>query len=117
MIRLWYAISMRLNINWKAGIVSGIVVTVVGIALFIFAGSKIDFTCKNETTRSSGCRVYHGVNVVIQGYSDVWRSVFAKRCVGGNGPDDCIGPDAMIMLGTLFAIGFVAGNVIWREKR
>lgn len=107
---------MKLMINWKAGILSAIVVAVVGIGFFIFVGSQIDFSCKNTMPNTVGCRVYNGVNNVINGYADIFRSVFAKRCVGGNGPDDCLGPDAMIMLASLLAVGFIAGNLVWRKK-
>ncbi len=108
---------MRININWKAGILSAITVAIVGIGFFVFIGSKFDYNCKNTTPDTSGCRVYHVVNTVINGYADIFRSIFAKRCVGGNGPDDCLGPDGMIMLVTLLAVGFIAGNLIWRKRQ
>lgn len=107
---------MQLRINWKASILSAIAVAVVGIGFFILVGSQIDFSCKNTAPNTAGCRAYNGVNVVISGYANVFRSIFAKRCVGGNGPDDCLGPDAMIMLVTLLVIGFVVGNFVWRKK-
>lgn len=92
-------------------------VAVVGILFFIFIGSNIDFACKNTSPGTFGCRVYNGVNVVVNGYADIFRSIFAQRCVGSNGPDDCIGPDALIMLGTLLVIGFVTGNLVWGKKQ
>lgn len=107
---------MKVKINWRAGLLSGFAVAVIGIAFFIFIGSNIDSACKYTTPDTAGCKVYLGVNTVIGGYSDIWRSIFARRCVGGNGPDDCLGPDGMIMLGTLFVIGFVGGNLLWRKK-
>lgn len=107
---------MKLALNWKAGILSAIVVAIVGIGFFVFIGSQLDFSCKNTTPHTVGCRLYNGVNVVVTGYANIFRSVFAKRCVGGNGPDDCLGPDALIMLTTLLASGFVAGNIVWRKK-
>lgn len=107
---------MKLHINWKVSILSAITVAIVGIGFFIFVGSNIDYSCKNTAPISVGCKVYNGFNAVIQGYTDIWRSVFAPRCVGGNGPDDCLGTDGMIMLVTLLVIGFVGGNLIWRNK-
>lgn len=108
---------MKLTINWKAGILSAMVVTTVGIIFFILVGSQIDFTCKSMNSFSGTCRVYNGISAGIQGYSDIWRSIFAPRCVGGNGPDDCLGPDGAIMFVTLFIIGFVGGNLIWRKRQ
>lgn len=92
-------------------------VAVVGIVFFVLIGSQIDFSCKNAATVTSGCRVYNGVDAVIQGYTNIWRSIFAPRCVGGNGPDDCLGPDGAIMFVTLLVIGFVGGNLIWGKKK
>jgi hypothetical protein len=102
--------------NWRAGIFAGIILLVVGGGLFIFVGSSIDYSCKNNTPRTAGCRIYNDVNTVIQGYSDIWRSIFARRCLGGNGPDDCIGPDAMIMIVTLLAVGFIGGGLVLKRK-
>jgi hypothetical protein len=107
---------MKLHINWKAGILSAIAVAILGIGFFIFIGSNIDFTCKNTTPDTVGCRIYHGIDSVITGYTDIFRSIFAPRCLGGNGPDDCLGPDGAIMLVTLLVIGFVLGNLIWPQK-
>lgn len=107
---------MKFTVNWKAGILSGIVVAIAGIGFFAFVGSKADYTCKYTTPSTPGCRTYNAVGVVINGYADIFRSIFAKRCVGGMGPDDCLGPDGMIMLGTLLAVGFIAGSLIFRKK-
>lgn len=108
---------MRLNINWKAGILSAITVAIVGIGFFILIGSNIDYSCKNTTPTSAGCKVYNGFNTAVQGYTNIWRHVFAPRCVGGNGPNDCLGPDGMIMFLTLLVIGFVGGNLIFPKKK
>lgn len=108
---------MKFKINWKAGILSSIFVAIVGVGFFIFVGSNIDFACKNTTPNTFGCRVYNGANVVVNDYSDIFRSIFAPRCVDGNGPDDCLEPDTLIMIVTLLVIGFVAGNLVWRKKR
>lgn len=108
---------MKLSINWKVGIISAITVAFLGIGFFVLVGSNVDSACKMATSQTTGCRAYGAINTVIQGYSDLWRSIFAKRCVGGNGPDDCLGPDAMIMLVTLLVIGFIAGNLVWRKKK
>lgn len=107
---------MTLHINWKAGILSAIAFAIIGTAFFIFVGSNVDFACKNTTPHALSCRAYNAINIVIQGYTDIWRSIFAPRCLGGNGPDDCLGPDGAIMLGTLLVIGFVVGNCIWRKR-
>lgn len=107
---------MKRTINWKAGIWSAIVIAILGIVFFVLVGSQIDFSCKNATSVSGGCRVYNGINAVVQGYSDIWRSIFAGRCLGGNGPDDCLGPDAAIMLVTLLTIGFFGGGLLFRKK-
>lgn len=105
-----------MRINWKAGILSAITVAVVGILFFIFIGSKIDYACKNTDQVTFNCRIVNGAGTAIGGYTDVFRSILAPRCVGGNGPDDCLGPDALIMLSTLLAVGFVGGNMVWRKK-
>lgn len=106
-----------MHINWKAGILSAIVAAVVGIFFFIFIGSKIDYACHNTDSITSNCRVANGISAGISTYADIFRSLFAQRCVGGNGPDDCIGPDVMIMLGTLLIIGFIGGNLVWSKKQ
>lgn len=108
---------MTLRINWKAGILSAIIVAVVGILFFVFISSKIDYGCKNTDLITPGCRVWNGASAMVSGYADIFRSIFAKRCVGDNGPDDCIGPDGMIMLATLLVIGFIGGNLIWGRRR
>ncbi len=114
-LALCYTSLMR--INWTAGILSAIVVAVVGMLFFVFVGSKIDYTCHNTDFIRLNCRVANGVSAGIGGYTDIFRSIFAKRCVGGVGPDDCLGPDGMIMLGTLLVFGFVGGNLVWRKKQ
>lgn len=105
-----------MRINWKAGTLSAITVAVVGVLFFVFIGSKIDYACKNTDQVTLNCRIVNGTDTVIGGYTNVFRLIFAPRCVGGNGPDDCLGPDALIMLGTFLAIGFIGGNVVWRTK-
>lgn len=108
---------MTLRINWRAGLLSGLVVAVVGLGIFAIIGSSVDYACKNTTPGSAGCRVYLTINRGISAYSDVWRSAFAPRCVGGQGPDDCLGPDLAVMFSTLFVLGFISGNLIWRKKK
>ncbi|GEM_PF-6237600 len=107
---------MKFRINWRAGLLSGLAVAIVGIVLFVIVGSSVDYACKNTASGTAGCRVYLTANRAVSGYSDIWRSLFARRCLGGQGPDDCLGPDALIMAGTLFAIGFVGGSLIRRKK-
>ena len=107
---------MKFTFSWKKGLLSSLAFVIVGIGLFVFVGSKIDFTCKNETTTSGGCRVYHGFNTVVQGYSDFWRQFFAPECIGGSGPDSCLGPDGAIMLLTLAGAGFIIGGTSRKKK-
>lgn len=112
----WYTTVVKTTFNVKVGIISGMAVLIVGFAAFIFLGATVDYGCKYTTPHTAGCRVYNGWNSFVQGYTDIWRSLFARRCIGGNGPDDCIAPDAMIMVGTLFVIGFTGGGLIWRKE-
>lgn len=96
--------------RWKAGLLTALMFVIVGIGGFVLVGSQIDFSCKQAATTSVGCSVYGGVNTVVQGYADFWRQFFAPRCVGGIGPDDCLGPDALIMFFTLAIAGLVIGG-------
>lgn len=107
---------MTYGFNWKTGILSSLATVIVGGALFIFVASPIDFSCANATHRSAGCRVYSGINAVVQGYADFWRQFFAPNCVGGVGSDDCIGPDAMILVTTLALGGLAVGGSTKRRS-
>ncbi len=107
---------MKSSFNWKIAILSGLVLLVLGMAFFVLIGSKIDFTCQNTTPHTIGCRAYNGINTVTLAYADIWHRIFTPRCLGGNGPDDCLGPDGVIMMVTLFAIGFVIGGFRWTKK-
>ena len=100
----------RFIFRWKAGLLTALMFVIVGIGGFVLVGSQIDFSCKNAARSSAGCSVYNGVSTVVQGYADFWRQFFAPRCVGGNGPDDCLGPDALIMFFTLAIAGAVIGG-------
>ncbi len=88
---------------------------VVGVGFFVFIGGNMDTKCASEET-ASGCRVWLAADAAITNYADIFRSVFATRCVGGDGPDDCIGPDMLIMGGTLVVIGFLIGGWLFRSS-
>lgn len=91
----------------------GVAIVLVGGAVFFLWGANMDSTCAaNET--ASGCRGYLAFDAAIQSYTDIFRSVFARDCVGGTGPDSCIGPDLTIMAGTLFVLGFIGGGWLFR---
>ena len=107
---------MYFTFNWKTGLLAAIGTVIFGLGFFIFIGSQVDYLCKNETNVSGGCRVYNGFNTIIGGYSDFWRQFFAPRCVGGSGPDDCIGPDIGIMFLTLAGAGFIVGGTSRKKK-
>ncbi len=102
---------MHFTFSWKTGLLTSLAFVVVGIGLFVMVGSQIDVSCKNAATVSGGCRVYNGYNTIVQGYSDFWRQFFAPGCIGGMGPDDCLGPDVGIMFFTLAISGLIIGGV------
>lgn len=101
---------MHFTFSWKKGLLGALIFVVVGIGLFLFVGSKMDFSCRNTTPVSGSCRIYNGFNAIVQGYTDFWRQFFAPRCIGGGGPDDCLGPDFGIMFFTLAGTGFIIGG-------
>lgn len=105
---------MHHTFSWKRGILGGIVAVVLGVGVFVWSSTMTTSTscvagvanC-NDTPTSP-----------FQGYADMWLRMFAKECVGGNGPDSCIGPNVGIMGLTLLVIGFVIGgfSVLLRKK-
>ncbi len=106
-----------MKLHWKINIVVGVVTVVIGAVLFTATSVVVDADCLTMSTPGTGCRVYRGVNAIVQTYTDVWRSLFARRCLGGNGSDDCLGPDLTIMVATLFVIGFVVSEITLRTRR
>jgi hypothetical protein len=101
---------MKFVFQWKQGLLWAAVTVVAGMALFFLVGSQIDYRCKNTDLVTTSCNVYLGFDRLVQGYADFWRHIVAPRCIGGAGPDDCIGPDLRIMLWTLALAGFVVGG-------
>lgn len=106
---------MKVHFHWTAGIRSGVLVLVVGMVLFFVTGMTIDTSCHSDRQDAFGCRIYNGFTTGVGWYTDLFRHIIAPRCVGGNGPDDCIAPDSGIMMVTLFAIGYVYGG--FRHRR
>lgn len=102
--------------NWKTGLLTAVATVVIGIGFFVLVGSRLDFTCANTSPRTTSCRAYNGIKTVMNGYADFWLQFFASRCVGGGGPDDCIGPNIGIMFWTLTLGGFVVGGTSRRKK-
>lgn len=90
-----------------------IAVVVVGGAVFFFWGANMDTKCVTDES-AGGCRGYLAFDAAVQNYTDIFRSVFAPECVGGIGPDRCIGPDLTIMAGTLGVLGFIFGGWLFR---
>lgn len=107
---------MKLRLNWKSGLLSSLALAFIGIAFFILVVGNMDVACKNADQATVGCSVYLVIDSGITAYADIWRSIFAPECLGGNGPDSCLGPDGGIMLVTLLVLGFTIGNIIWPKK-
>ncbi len=106
-----------MKLHWKQNILVGIATVVLGAVLFFATSVMVDADCLTTTSPGTGCRMYRGVNAVVQSYTDLWRSMFARRCIGGNGPDDCIAPDMTVMIVTLFVIGFGVSEIIARRQK
>ena len=106
---------MHFVLNWKKGLLWAGIFVVVGIGFFATIGSKIDVACQ-PIGYGVGCHVWHAIQTVVNGYADFWLQFFAPRCVGGNGPDDCIGPAIGIMFWTLAASGFIISGTSRRKK-
>lgn len=107
---------MHFTLNWKKGLLWAAISVIAGIGFFILVGSKIDAACL-PIGDGLGCHAWKVVNVVTNGYADFWLQFFASRCVGGNGPDDCIGPAIGLMFWTLAVAGFVIGGTSRAKKK
>lgn len=101
---------------WKTGILGGLSALVLGLGIFVLSSMITPtvspacvegVTTCNDTPRGG----------FFQGYADIWLSVIAKECVGGNGPDSCIGPNVGIMATSLFVVGFAIGGAIGVQKK
>lgn len=108
-----YTAAMRTSFNFRAGIGMAIATLIVGVGFFVLVAGNMDMKCAADES-ASGCRVWLAADAAITNYTDVFRSVFAPECVGGDGPNSCIGPDVMIMGGTLLVLGFIGGGWLFR---
>lgn len=107
---------MTKSLLWKTGILGGLSALVLGLGIFVLSSMVTPTvspacvegatTC-NDTPRGG----------FFQGYADMWLSLFAKECVGGNGPDSCIGPNVAIMGVSLFVVGFAIGGAIGLRRQ
>jgi len=107
---------MKHSLLWKTGILGGLSALVLGLGIFVLSSMVTPTvspacvegatTC-NDTPRGG----------FFQGYADMWLSLFAKECVGGNGPDSCIGPNVAIMGVSLFVVGFAIGGAIGLRRQ
>jgi hypothetical protein len=52
----------------------------------------------------------------FQGYADIWLRMIAQECVGGTGPDSCLGPNLGIMIVTVIILGAVIFG-FWPRKK
>lgn len=86
----------------------GILFSLGGVALYIFVLQKFCWT------PAPYCGIYNWFAMLTTAYGNFVMQFIRPDCVGG-GPDDCIAPALMIMLGTLLAVGFVIGWLIFRN--
>ena len=104
---------MTKQFSWRRGLLGGIVALILGVAIFVYSSHQAtQHSCVAGTTTCNDTPQ----GSFFQPYADFWLSMFAPECVGGIGPDDCIGPNISIMIGTLFVLGFVIGGLV-RFKR
>lgn len=106
---------MKPSFNFRAGLAMAFATLIVGVGFFVMVGGRMDMKCAVDAG-ASGCRVWAAADAAISNYTDIFRTVFVSRCVGGDGPDDCIGADLLIMGGTLAVLGFLAGGWLFRSS-
>lgn len=104
------------SFNYKKGIIFAIIFTIVLMIFYITIVTKIDFSCKNSLSKDTfGCKIYLIIDGIIKTYSNSIMLIFDKRCYGHYTPDDCIGPAMMLMIITLFIIGFIIGGILYKK--
>ena len=86
----------------------GVLFSIVGTPLYVFVLQKLCWS------PAYYCPVYNWFAALIAAYGSFVMQFIRPDCVVG-GPDDCIGSALMIMLGTLFTIGSVAGWLLFRD--
>ena len=94
--------------RYLKSILFGVMFAVVGVVLYAFVLQKMCWS------PAFYCGAYNVLSALITAYGNFVMQFIRPDCVGG-GPDDCIGPALMIMLGTLLAVGFFAGWLLFRE--
>lgn len=103
--------------NWKSGLIFTLAFTFMWMAIYLSFGSSIDYGCRYATPHQGACVAYNAASVGVNAYADLFLRVFAPACVGGAGPDSCIAPALLIMLGTFLVTGFVLGGFLFRETK
>lgn len=86
----------------------GVLFSVAGMVLYVFVLQKLCWS------PAFYCGVYNWFAALITAYGNFVMQFVRPECVMG-GPDDCIAQALMIMLGTLLAIGFVVGWLLFRH--
>ena len=88
----------------------GFLFSLGGMALYIFVLQKLCWS------PAFYCGIYNWFAVLIMVYGNFVMQFIRPDCVMG-GPDDCIGPALIIMLGTLLVVGFAIGWFLFRNWR
>ena len=108
---------MTLNFNWKSGIIFGVIFTILLMLFYILFGANIDYNCRYVNFNHSDCKIYNGFNNLVKIPVNIVFSVIYPRCSGNSIPDDCIGPDLLMMLISLLVIGFIIGGFLFNKKK